>query len=103
MSGCRIVQPQTFPRTLRRFLASPKDHKSNSGKGGAMLGVPFQSVKDGFLDLFDSTFLDAKARFERFSRFHSGLCFKPTRSCLFGLADYHGGPVEMTPSELDSV
>lgn len=79
------------PAHYEGFFASPKVHKSNSGKGGAMLGVPFQSVKDGFLDLFDSTFLDAKARFERFSRFHSDVCFKPTRSCLSGLADYHGG------------
>lgn len=37
------------------FLPCRKEHKFKSGKGGAMLGVTFQSVKDGFFTRFDSS------------------------------------------------
>jgi hypothetical protein len=41
-------------------LPRRKEHKFNFGKGGAMLGLTFQSVKDGFLADCHSSILDQR-------------------------------------------
>ncbi len=60
------------------------------GRGGAMLGVPFQSVKDGIFTPFDSTILGADARAATHNGFESEACFEFLHCCWSSLADYHG-------------
>lgn len=64
------------------FLPRRKEHKFKSGKDGAMLGVPFQSVKDGFFTHSDSSFLYAKARLGSSNRINFRRLFQ-AHSLLF--------------------